>query len=230
MLILQKKQSPSHYRFQIFERSWFLLGMAMTSLLAILTVGCSSSSKSSDSTISPFDNNGRQWRYFAREIYFPSDQFIDPNVNVAQESVKAALNTLADDTDLGNGYFIFKTSREYEIQPSSYTDSHWRSFIQILPDDLFSVVQKEAKFLMTTGDPLGVIRIHPNNSREMQLYMHLDCFTSGPKCFFASPFQAKMYVYRLMGELIGLPSGVAAQNDIMKYKIANFFWSRARFS
>lgn len=185
------------------------------SLLAIAACSPGKNDKEAD----PDDGGVEQsWRYFDREIYFPTGVSVSPEMSAAQELVVSALTDLEADTDLGVDYFVVKYDEDSILQPvtseASYQGRVWRSFFQIWDDDRFNELL--AGQVGTSPDQDVVVALNAKNDREYFVIARLSCFVAGEACSFATQGAAKALVWRAYGYLIGLRFGDNAASAIMK--------------
>ena len=162
-------------------------------------------------------SDDKMWRYFDREVYFPIGSSVAPEVAVAQDLVQEGLKELAEATDLGVDYFIFKTEEDSLLQPvvgeESYQGRNWRSFWQIWDDELFNTFVSDK--VGTSGDQDVVVARNEKNDREFYVVSRLSCYVAGEGCLYPTQRVTKMLVWRSVGYLVGLKSGENAFSKIM---------------
>ena len=190
-------------------------------IVGTVLVAALSSCTSADSTPTTTDTGAKDnktWRYFDRELYFPTGVSVSPEMSAAQELVRQALKDLEESTDLGKDYFIFLNDEDSILQPvtseTSYQGRNWRSFYQIWDDEnLNSLLGSKVG---TSSDQDLLVSLNAQNEREFYVISRLGCFVAGESCSYATQGQAKALVWRSMGYLIGLRYGKNASSDIMK--------------
>lgn len=184
-----------------------------------MTVGVSCSSEKDKEEVVPDPAvKEESWRYFDREIYFPTGVSVSPEMAAAQELVTNALKDLEKSTDLGIDYFIFKAEEDSILQPvtseTSYQGRVWRSFFQIWQDGIFNELTSGK--IGTAPDQDVVVALNEKNPREYFVVARLSCFVAGQTCGLATQGQAKALVWRAYGYLIGMRYSGAAFSDILK--------------
>ncbi|MCX6129804.1 MAG: hypothetical protein NTX25_12190 [Proteobacteria bacterium] len=187
-------------------------------LLSFILIMASCSGSSSTPAENPPSKDENSWRYFDREIYMPTGVSVQPEMAAAQELIQASLIELADSSDLGKDYFIFKFEEDSLLQPVSeetqYDGRPWFSFIQVWPDNLFN--DQISSSVGTSGDPDVLVVRNELNEREFYAILRLSCFVAGESCGFPTQKESKAVIWRAMGYLIGLKHSENANSLIMK--------------
>ena len=187
-------------------------------LIALITC---SSSKTDDGTKTT-DTSTLSWRYFDRELYMPTGVSVQPEMASAQELIQASLTSLADQSDLGTDYFIFKYEEDSLLQPvteeTSYEGRDWYSFVQVWNDELFA--DYASTVIGTPGDEDVLVVRNELNTQEYFIIFRLSCFVSGKTCGYPTQAQSKAMVWRAMGYLAGLRNSKNSNSAIMKPGVA----------
>lgn len=151
-------------------------------------------------------------RFMDRKIYLSFSLGLDPNKNneFQKIAVKDALREIAEETNLGAGYFSFEEIDPSFIQPITETTTaeSFRSFIQILPDAEFNTVAAEFGFI---PDQNAITVINAANKRQFFIILRASCFnpndvlcTHDPSATMGS-LGVKALIARQLGVLTGMP-------------------------
>lgn len=191
-------------------------GIAKILISLSLLTACGPSDSSSTNNDKASDP--KTWRYFDRELFFPTGVSVSPEMAAAQDVIQFALDELQNSTDLGADYFIFGYDEDSLLQPlvteTSYQGRNWRSFFQIWDDEEFNAFAAEG-----VGVSLDEDVIAARNEKNLQEYFiiaRLSCFTSQESCGFPSQRQSIALVWRAFGYLIDLRFGENAASAIMQ--------------
>jgi len=177
---------------------------------------------SSKDTVSNSNNNNtmpdKSWRYFDREIYLSSGSSVSPEVGIAQLLIEESLKELETHTDLGIDYFSIKYEDESLLQPianqTAGSGRAWKSFINIYEDDIFNEFLSSAIGESLDSDVISAI--NNKNPKEFFIMLRLNCFISSEKCDSPSQKQAKAFIFRAFGYILGLRYGESSYSAIMK--------------
>jgi len=193
---------------------FLILTLMMTT---ILLAACDAAKKGDDTTapkVAPV------YRYFDREIHFARGSSVAPEQSAAQEVIKAALEDLEKNTDLGAGYFSFAYEDDSLLQPlatrTAQSGRNWKSFIQTWDDALINDLFGQLGTENPDGDQDTIVARNGLNPQQYFMVTRLSCFLAGASCGFASQTQAKMLVWRSFGYLIGMRIGSNASSAVMQ--------------
>ena len=193
-----------------------LLLMVFTAFFA-LPQGCSTDKAASTAT-TPTSPAGPSYRYFDRELYFPTGSSVSPEVAAAQALIQASLTDLQNKSSLGQDYFIYDFADDSLLQPvvgpTSYQGRNWRSFFQVWEDQTFN--DFAAANVGAAKDQDLIVALNKNNSQQYFIIARLSCFVAGAACNFATQGQAKAMIWRAFGYLVGMRNGDQANSAIMQ--------------
>jgi len=165
-------------------------------------LGCSAQNVTNE-TVSP------SYRWMDRTIYFAYPDSTDPDRNSAfdVQAVQTALNEIATNTSLGQGYFTYQEVDESVLQPinsATTSDSGFISFILIWPDSDFSnyVVNELGGDI---PDPNVITVLNSADKRQFYMIFKASCFESGSDCgYITKTLGLQAMVARQLGVMSGM--------------------------
>jgi hypothetical protein len=164
---------------------------------------------------------GKCLRYMERSIFlaFASGGSPDKNNIFQKQTIKDAFNEVAENTDLGSGYFTFTEIDPVFIEPLSevtQTGTAFKSFIQVYPDDEFNLFAEKWSFV---PDQNAVVVINGANKRQFYMIIRASCFetndincTSDPSISMGET-GAKALIARQLAQLVGAPYDCSLGNN-----------------
>lgn len=176
-----------------------------------------------DSGPEPEQEEGKPvaFRYVDRRVFIPYGAAITPELAAAHEKIKNSIATLENNTDLGPGYFLFKTEEDSLLQPPTSEKAlegrEWRSFVRAWPDEILN------EFITTTiGSPTDanvIVALNKKNPQQFYMIFRKSCFFSEASCRNAGEKEATALVYRAFGYAIGIQDNLANQTAVMQSQI-----------
>lgn len=166
-------------------------------------------------------NAGKCLRYMERNIYFAyaSGTDSDKNSVFQKEIIQEVLTEVAENTDLGTGYFNFIEVDETFIVPlteSTSSGSAFKSFIQVWPDAEFNSFAEQWNYV---PDQNAITVVNGANKRQFYIIVRASCFETNDLACTRDPSVTmgssgvKGLIARQLAQLVGAPFSCDSGDD-----------------
>lgn len=181
-----EKTIGGHY---YYKSGFKTMKSLIISSLFLLVVSCSAQKDELEQTVIYSACGDQQMidglciRYMDRKVYFARNIFSEPNTNNEFDvvKIKEAMDNLANNTNLGEGYFQYAMADKAELdlilEDTVYganSGLKFKSFIQIWPDVEFN--QLWAGY--GSADPNAVLIVNQANKKQFFVVFRESCFTT----------------------------------------------------